>query len=370
MDGQWACTEWCKSHASCVQATVSFVGVPEGGNPCHMFEERGEVYDFRDDFNATWCGTRDQIKYLLGEVKKVFDQKPWVGDNYGAHQCGFGGDNCLESKCCGTQTCNWDFTECEYFKCFRKDENFAGCAAKPEGDWDGEVLGSGPTDEPLPAVEDGKLPHPTSLFCFVVAMPGAHSSAGALEDEGALVATAKKTKSSVYSCDDQLVIDGWVESGSVQNIDAFIQYWGKVNEDGRYLLHDWLIKADADCVFMADRVKAHINKFKPPAGAAVYFRNTPFRFNFMGAFEMMSREGAQVFFENNWQCDAKVGHTGGEDYWMKLCLDTLGLRFIEDYQLLYDKYAAQNGCGDSWSAAFHFYKTPEFVENCLSEMNR
>jgi hypothetical protein len=201
-------------------------------------------------------------------------------------------------------------------------------------------------------------------------MPGAHPSAGVSEDEGALVATAKRTKSSVYSCDDQLVIDGWVESGSVQNIDAFIQYWGKVEEDGRYMLHDWLIKADADCVFMADRFKAHINKFKPPAGAAVYFRNTPFRFNFMGAFEMMSREGAQVFFENNWQCDAKVGHTGGEDYWMKLCLDTLGLRFIEDYQLLYDKYAAQNGCGDSWSAAFHFYKTPEFVENCLSEMNR
>jgi hypothetical protein len=371
MDGMTACAEWCKSHASCIQATFSYVGVPEGGNPCHLFEERGEVYDFRDDFNASWCGALDEIDYLVGEVKKVYDQKPWVGDNYGVVPCGFGGDDCSESRCCGTQTCTWDFSECAYFKCIRKDENFAGCAAEPEGgDWDGEILGWGPPEEDLPAVEDGKLAHPTSLFCFVVMMPGARDSAGVLEDEGALVATARETKSSVYSCDDQLVIEGWVNSGSEANIDAFIQYWGKVKEDGRYMLHDWVIKADADCVFIADRVKAHINQFKPPAGAAVYFRNTAFRFNFMGAFEMMSREGAQVFFENNWRCDAKIGHTGGEDYWMKLCLDSLGLRHINDYSLLYDKYAAQNDCYDSWAAAFHFYKTPEQVKTCLDGINR
>ncbi|CAK0815146.1 unnamed protein product [Prorocentrum cordatum] len=370
MDSMSACTEWCKSHASCIQATFSYVGVPEGGNPCHLFEERGEVYDFRDDFNASWCGTLEQTDYLVGEVKKVFEQKPWVGDNFGAVPCGFGGDDCQESRCCGSQTCTWDFSKCEYFKCIRKDENFAGCAAEPGGGWDGEILGYGPSDEDLPAVEDGKLAHPTSLFCFVVMMPGARASAGVQEDEGALVATMKETSSSVYSCDEQLVIEGWVSSGSEANIDAFIQYWGKVKEDGRYMLHDWVIKADADCVFMADRVKAHINQFKPPAGAAVYFRNTAFRFNFMGAFEMMSREGAQVFFENNWQCDAKIGHTGGEDYWMKLCLDTLGLRHISDYALLYDKYAAQNDCVDSWAAAFHFYKTPEQVKSCLNGINR
>jgi hypothetical protein len=191
------------------------------------------------------------------------------------------------------------------------------------------------------------------------------------ESESALVDTARETGSSIYSCDDQMVVDGWKDGGgSESNIGVFIQYWKQVEDDGRYLLHDWLIKADADCVFVADRVKAHIDKFRPPAGAAVYFRNTEYRFHFMGAFEMMSREGAQVFFAGVSQCDEKMGHEGGEDYWMRLCLDTLGLRHITDTSLLYDKYAAQNGCGDEWAAAFHFYKTPETFRGCLAEINR
>ena len=45
----------------------------------------------------------------------------------------------------------------------------------------------------------------------------------------------------------------------------------------------------------------------------VYFRNTDFRFHFIGAFEMMSWEGAMVSFENSWRCDQGIGHTGGED---------------------------------------------------------
>jgi len=88
----------------------------------------------------------------------------------------------------------------------------------------------------------------------------------------------------------------------------------------------------------------------------------------MGAFEMISREGAIVFFENSWRCDQMIGHTGGEDYWMKLCFDSLGLRHITDYSLLNDKYGAHDGCGDPWAASFHFYKTEEQYMGCLSEI--
>jgi len=199
---------------------------------------------------------------------------------------------------------------------------------------------------------------------------GEHASCGVIENEGLLVEVAKETKSGIYSCDDQMVIEGWEDGGgSEANIDVFIEYWKKVKDDGRYLLHDWLIKADADCVFLADRVKAHIDQFRPPAGAAVFFKNIDYRFHFMGAFEMMSREGAEVFFEGQWKCDSQMGHKGGEDYWRMLCLETLGLRRITDYGLLADKYGAQNGCTDSWAAAFHFYKTKEKYMRCLGEIN-
>ncbi|CAK0863902.1 unnamed protein product, partial [Prorocentrum cordatum] len=371
LNSSQACADWCRQHAACAEATFSRVGVPEGGEQCRLFEARGELYDFRDDFNASWCGALEEVDHLLWEVKKLFEQKPWVGDNYGAHPCSFGGDDCSQTRCCGTQTCDWSFTSCEYFQCVRKDEYYAGCTDAPEAGWDGEVLGGGPNEDDLPRAEEGKLVHPGSLFCFTVVMPGERSSAGVSESESALVETARETKSGIYSCDDQMVVDGWEDGGgSEANIDVFISYWKKVQNDGRYLLHDWLIKADADCVFVADRVKARFEIFRPPAGAAVYFRNTEFKFNFMGAFEMMSREGAQVFFAGAWQCDGKMDHKGGEDYWMRLCLDTLGLRYIADPSLLYDKYAAQNGCADERAAAFHFYKTPETYRECLAEISR
>jgi len=369
MDSLSACSEWCKAHDACAQAVFSYVGLPEGGNPCHMYPERGELYDFRDDFNTSWCGSANEVDQMVKDVKKVFAQKPWVGDNYGAVPCGFGGDDCRETKCCGSQTCDWRFEVCSYFSCIVKDENFAGCAETPKDTQYVTILGGGPPEEDLGAAEEGKLVHPSSLFCFVVMMPGAHASAGVQQDEGILVDVARKHNASIFSCDDQLVIEGYDGGGgSEANIDEFIGYWEKVKEDGRYMLHDWLIKADADTVFMADRVRAHINNFRPPAGSAVYFRNTDYKFHFMGAFEMMSREGAIVFFENSYQCNEKIGHTGGEDYWMRLCLDTLGLRHITDYSLLNDKYGAHDGCGDSWAASFHFYKTEEQYMYCLNEI--
>jgi hypothetical protein len=369
MDGIEACSEWCKAHDACAQAVFSYVGVSENSSACHMYPERGDLYDFRDDFNASWCGSVDEVKYLVKEVKKVFDQKPWVGENYGAVPCGFGGDDCRETKCCGSQQCDWKFEDCTYFSCVVQDENFAGCQETPQDAESVTILGGGPPEDDIEPAEEGKLVHPSSLFCFVVMMPGAHGSAGVSMDEGILVDVARKTNSSIFSCDDQLVIEGYDGGGgSESNIDEFIGYWKQVKEDGRYMLHDWLIKADADCVFVADRVRAHIENFRPPAGAAVYFRNTDYKFHFMGAFEMMSREGAIVFFANSWQCDEKIGHTGGEDYWMRLCLDTLGLRHITDYSLMNDKYAAHDGCGDSWAASFHFYKTEEQYMFCLNEI--
>jgi hypothetical protein len=365
------CLDWCKRHATCQQATFSYVGLKEGESPCRLHTDRGELYDFRDDFNTSWCGSTDGVKGMLKEVEKIFDQKPWVGDNYGTVPCGFGGDDCRETKCCGTQSCDWTFTDCEYFQCIVKDETFAGCTASPDAGWDGEILGGGPPEEDIEKVAEGKLVHPSSLFCFVVFLPGAHGSAGVQQDEGLLLEVARKTNSSIYSCDDQMTIEGYNDGGgSESNINVFIEYWKKVKEDGRYLLHDWLIKADADCVFIADRVRQHVDSFRPPAGAAVYFRNTDYKFHFMGAFEMMSREGAIVYFQNDWKCDAMIGHTGGEDYWMKLCLDTLGLRHITDWSLLNDKYGAHDGCGDSWAAAFHFYKTEEQYMGCLNEIWR
>ncbi|CAK0863904.1 unnamed protein product, partial [Prorocentrum cordatum] len=154
LNSSQACADWCRQHAACAEATFSRVGVPEGGEQCRLFEARGELYDFRDDFNASWCGALEEVDHLLWEVKKLFEQKPWVGDNYGAHPCSFGGDDCSQTRCCGTQTCDWSFTSCEYFQCVRKDEYYAGCTDAPEAGWDGEVLGGGPNEDDLPRAED------------------------------------------------------------------------------------------------------------------------------------------------------------------------------------------------------------------------
>merc|ERR1712217_70339 len=124
-------------------------------------------------------------------------------------------------------------------------------------------------------------------------------------------------------------------------------YWDQVNSDGRYKSHDWVVKVDADAVFFADRLKAHLDALRTPKGARVLLLNNAYKFQFLGALEVLTREALDLFFESCW-----FG---------------IGIDKQTDFELLHDMYAAQDGCFDAWPAAFHFYKNVGDWNTCYDQ---
>jgi len=292
-------------------------------------------------------------------VDKIYKTMPYVPD---PPKCAWAGDDCSQSKCCANVPVpNWHFTEFQWYTCYRKDASYASCQlGSAPSDWDGEVLGHMGTRE-VPKAAEGVLTQGTSLFCFCVVVWNRPPTEAFWSSEAELANNIKETGRSIMKCEEHAFIEGSGLNGggdasSINNIDSFIGAWKKVQADGRYAQHDWTVKVDADAVFFPDRLREHIKALRTPQGSRVYLRNINFKFEFLGALEIFTKEALQWYFENSWQCESKVGHQGGEDYYMLSCLDGIGIDHQTDHALLNDKYAATGNCYDPWVVGFHFYK--------------
>jgi len=170
---------------------------------------------------------------------------------------------------------------------------------------------------------------------------------------------------SIFQCDASEYFDGGVTEiakwGSFSNIDAFVDVWKAVKKDGRYNDYDWTVKVDSDAVFFPERLKEHLTALRTPKGARVYLKNIDYQFNFMGALEVISREGLETYFQKGDSC-IRGKHDGGEDFFMSLCLDSIGVDHQTDFKLLRDKYCLSctdvdhNHCDDGETVAYHFHK--------------
>lgn len=366
---EWQCSDWCLRHAECKQAVFEW-----DTKTCHLYDEAlDEPLAFRDRWpwhNSSYCGTKEEKSSMLKMLHKVYNAKPWV---LPPHNCSWGGDNCMDTKCCA-DVCkpNWEFTECKFFTCFKKDENYAGCnSGPPDASWDGTKLGGHPNGEVAPA-PDGKLIQGTKLFCFTVVMWSAAPAEGWMDSEAMMANHWKEQKKGIMQCDDHALFDG-LEGGSVHNIQSFIRAWNMVKDDGRWKRNDWSIKVDPDAVFFPDHLRTKIMyNYKTPQGSTVYLRNTFYKFQFLGALEVLTREALELYFEKGWECEAKLGQEGGEDYWLEQCLEGLGIDFQTDVGLLHDKYASDENCGDPNGVAHHFFKKIEGgdgYDNCWNTAN-
>merc|ERR1711920_130355 len=151
----------------------------------------------------------------------------------------------------------------------------------------------------------------------------------------------------------------------IKNTDVFAKVWDDVKGGGEYLKHSWTVKVDADAVFSPDRLRIKLQKYiKPPPQTALYFHNIDFKFNFMGALEVMSKEAVDIFLNGVDDCLKHIGTDGGEDYFTMQCLDALGVGHMSDFSLLDDKYTHGHGwnlfdvgpCTHQSIVAFHPYK--------------
>lgn len=357
------CSEWCRAHRTCRMAVYS-----AGAKGCYLFDTPTDMpVAFADTHNSTFCGEWEEKDAMVAKVQKIFKMKPYVPP---IRQCSWAGENCMQTKCCANEPMpNWKFTEFQWYTCYKRDAQFAGChlGAAP-ADWDGTKLGGMGTRE-VPKAPEGVLVQGTSLFCFAVVKwdrPAIHPF---WDSEATLANNIKKTGRSIYECDDHAFFNGGELNGggdgsSINNIDAFIGAWSQVRDDGRYLKHDWTVKVDSDAIFFPARLKRHLFDLRTPQGSRVYLKNINFKFHFLGALEVFTREALQLYFQRLPVCAQKVGHEGGEDYYMKACMDGLGIDHQTDFKLLNDKYAATGNCNDPWVVAFHFYKQVTHWNGC------
>jgi hypothetical protein len=262
-------------------------------------------------------------------------------------------------------------------KCFIKDDGFAGCKFKTEEGWSadtiGEFRGWHQVEKEAPA---GQPTLGTTLYCIVVKSPNPRV------DEGGLVAQMQQNGWSVFGCDANKVMNGGAAPrakeataggwNSVANTDIFVTIWDQIIAEGQWKNFDWTVKVDPDAVFFPDRLRQHLGKLRAPAGSAVYIKNCDFKFGFMGSLEIFSMKATELFSLNGAQCKNKIGHEGGEDFYMMTCMDALGVKTMKDASILNDKYTSTatlnlgdvSPCSNGWTASFHPYRSAGVWMNC------
>jgi len=189
---------------------------------------------------------------------------------------------------------------------------------------------------------------------------------------------AKKKKMGVFACNASTILDSWVSSSegwdtgeaTLVNSAVFFKVWDQVRQDGRYRDHDWTVKADADAAFLPDRLRTHLWALRPPAGRAIYIKNTNqdaglSNGQFLGAVEIFSLPAVQLYFDNAEGCQKSMGDNSGEDGFFKGCMDGLGVGYMLDGHVLKPDFAAVY-CKTETQVAFHPLKDPAVLENCYN----
>mmetsp|Transcript_114592 Transcript_114592/g.228044 ORF Transcript_114592/g.228044 Transcript_114592/m.228044 type:complete len:455 (-) Transcript_114592:238-1602(-) len=237
-----------------------------------------------------------------------------------------------------------------------------------------------------------KLP---SLFCFALVMPQG--------PELALIKSHFMRRAGIFGCNDQVVFSsgGHIALGvagnttfhtlpvpkvvmtkgnvaipgqttnSWLNTKLFTKVFEAMLHDGRFWMHDWVVKVDPDAVFFPDRLRKHIAPLSGRNGTgALYVRNcgkNPY-IHLMGAIEVFSKKAMQAYFDSKWKCESQLSWQGwGEDYYMEHCLNHLGVRYVNDYKLLGQASCEFAPCQNGWVAAFHPFKDVNSWWDCWNK---
>jgi len=134
-------------------------------------------------------------------------------------------------------------------------------------------------------------------------------------------------------------------AGESKNSRQFVGFWKTIHEDGRYKQADWIVKADPDTVFFADRLKTRLESYS--ATESTFFANCESgskvgphdgRSFMYGALEVISKPGLETFLGGMASCkhDEKF-----EEEFLTDCMEGLGVSLTRqhDLQLLRDDHA-------------------------------
>lgn len=146
-----------------------------------------------------------------------------------------------------------------------------------------------------------------------------------------------------------------------------MKLWRQVYEDGQFRLAAWTVKVDPDAVFLANRLRDVVGDTEhahAQHGNGLFGSNCEYRQSMHGAVELLSRRAFEVYAEHS---KDKCGEPPQEDVYLRDCLLTLGVKELQDWELLAEQY-----CSKEWKSctsakvAFHPFKELEAHKDCSS----
>jgi len=310
------------------------------------------------------------------------DEKGWSCKKLGNRtktqtHCAWAGESCAaEGMCCN-----------QGFICAVKDQYFTGCYQNfkktsfkkiqlpPPPGWpaDPKFVGGGQYEYEVQKAGPDQEKMGTSLYCFMAYLPGSY--------EERLMEIAKANYASVFACDEHDLFHTWqsgtatwdTQAATLTNIDVFIDVWQHVKEMGNLWKYDWTVKVDPDCLLVPQRLKWHLGALNAPVKQAIYVKNNNLNASignagFLGAVEVFSREALELYFDWYPKCKSTMGNSGGEDGWMKGCMDALGVGYIVD-GFMFKPDNDPRVCKDGKYAAYHPLKIQENYQCCIDVVN-
>jgi len=164
-------------------------------------------------------------------------------------------------------------------------------------------------------------------------------------------------------------------TSSFLNTEVFIVAWDLIVADGRFWHHDWVVKADPDAVFFPQRLKARLETITSPdflSNPPVYIVNCDRKFGIwnaspklFGSLEVFSRTAVGAYAHEGVKKCKQMDFSGwGEDYYMELCMDLLGVKAHSDFDMLGDERCHPASCFDQEKVVFHPFKDAASYFTC------
>jgi len=180
--------------------------------------------------------------------------------------------------------------------------------------------------------------------------------------------------------------------GTWVNAMMFYQAWMHIRTNKMTVDSDWVVKVDADAVFLPVRLLHTLQGFKVPEGG-VYVENCPkVKFGFFGNLEVVSQDGFSSFLANLETCKSTLDWKGtdpswewgpwGEDLFMQKCLDKIGVPKVSNFTMTADGACKADrpkelqkvkglkwepNCLDINAVSYHPFKTPAAWFKCHAE---
>jgi len=245
----------------------------------------------------------------------------------------------------------------------------------------------------LPCQMD-ELRKPGTLYCWALMVPDTY--------EQGLLAMQFAQRTSIFACEEYSVFTNVFmeispglysdvvnttlaapsggEFMTALNTDIFIAVWRKVVDVGKYALHEWTVKADADTVFLPQRLRKLL-PHHPKEERGVYLNNC--KFGMHGPLEVFSKEAVDAL-NRNWQscldyffAKCQGDCKWGEDLFIDQCLQkVVHVRRDDEWSLLEEDHCMDESrkSDGEWSyydcdathVAFHPFKGEADWAQCLS----